>query len=138
MVRLRWERAHKYARSSGRARLGQLLAVIVAHDRTGDAHAVQVALHALQPLLRELVRKDDARVAHQRREVRGLAAGRGGHVDDGLAGLGREREARQERRRALQWQQENGRARAWSHLAASMVLRAVVSALCMICTARQD
>jgi len=45
-----------------------------AHDRVGDAQALQVARHRLEPLRVDLVGEDHAAVAHQRRDVRRLAA----------------------------------------------------------------
>ena len=60
--------------------LGQFLAVVVAHDGVGDAHAVEVAVHGPQALLAELVGEDAARVAHQRRQVRSLPPRGGCHI----------------------------------------------------------
>ena len=82
--------------------LGQLPAVVVAHRRVGASHALQVSDERGESLLLKLVGEDHPRVSHQRGQVGCFTSGRGGDVEDALAVLGRERHARQERRRGLE------------------------------------
>ena len=82
--------------------LGELAAVVVGDDGVGHAQTVQVRHRRHQTLLLQVVGDQHARVLHQLRDVRRLAAGRAAHVQDALVGLRVERHHGQHRGRRLQ------------------------------------
>ena len=67
--------------------LGERPGVVVAHDHVPAAQSVDVSDQTLATGFRGIVGEDASLVAHERRHVRRLAAGGGGHIEHALAFL---------------------------------------------------
>lgn len=64
------------------AYLGDLSRVQIANDRVGDSHTMEITNDRVESLSIDVVGDQTAGVAHQRRNVRGLAAWRRAHIHD--------------------------------------------------------